>query len=1139
MAPDPQPPTFPSSRSLYRGQSSTGLGEGPGNPIRDGEQYLHGSDNGLAHDADLLRSARPWMSFDADPADVQRLGDRLEGWSCTRIGPWQMIARLRPAGIYDRRTAYFTHGRFWRFADLPPAMDPGAHLGRAEGFAAPFRDEATPNGDWELFPEMVRPEQINENQEAAVHLLANLIDAIQSKRNLIVVAATAEFATGSPFHALLSFARTALPANLKPACRARIYTRNPELFLSRGSPEEAQLLAIPEWVADSAAAARRDAIFVDSRGRSRQGKGPDSAAHAYAAAVVGRAIRIPRGLVLFTERHSRWAPKSGQHEQAIQIHYNLAYAFEKPQERAGDLLRKYLLQKAQSLPPWDWSTLIGDEEWSLFPQEALFDLIFTPDSELQPGGIRLRQTLAQAAAHQQLDARENLERWWEPGDPTKEERLLQLVAGHSSMIPQDLASSWIARISADRLAELAEIDKILEVLIRLTVENRLGFEWLDRLLKSQTGDWKIEGVARILLQHAKTWRNWPKASLKLFFNRLLDTSSENNSDLGPQLLAAASQLDPSSSADLLLPILELAARRGENVSSAIGTFGRSLTQVETAARPFLVQAALSPKWVSIGPEWLFRDGQLAAEWIGEYAGTILDCEQVRHTAASAPIDALLHLGKFVDRQDGLLTYQFYEALDIRVRLNLEKATSSLIRQGWWFTWRHKTALDKEELRQIAFHWLSSDAWGLPSPPEPGLEEWRDVLNDIGDTTLSDQEILQLRRRAGDPTWPWIRCFEEDQINDLFAHVQNYGALAELAALAEKNSIVGRKAWDLAGQSRLLRGRLPGDALKYLLEKRQEQPLGLKESELLYEGAGHQLQRALEARRDSALYQLRSYHSRPSDLTSTAVEALQAAASPNLWTDIKFLTGLAEWIGGFGGLTEPNDEILTTIEDYLPGEARHKSTKSLQAQARNLVERGFPRIGTFLSTDIVEKTRLDGLPREICEALSDGLPGAECWDQLRSNVFLWLGNKKKGEHPLGPVLREIKNAALEAGQRRQLRANGPATFVRILSARENSCFLAQDSKGLPAVTLHSELLGPGSRGMAAGAVFFSPAAASYFEDDSWWRALIHEIFAGSTAEDLPQDSMDYLLSMIRRFIPEMADVFERQAEKYAPGPQKFL
>src|SRR4051812_37840667 len=120
--------------SLYRGQSRSGIGEGPGNPpVPHGEQYL-AADGTLAADGELLKAARSWMTPDWRGTDEQELGEEIEAWSYFRYGQLRLVARLAAAGIYDRRAAYFAHGRAFPADEIAGACDPGAYLGRSEAF---------------------------------------------------------------------------------------------------------------------------------------------------------------------------------------------------------------------------------------------------------------------------------------------------------------------------------------------------------------------------------------------------------------------------------------------------------------------------------------------------------------------------------------------------------------------------------------------------------------------------------------------------------------------------------------------------------------------------------------------------------------------------------------------------------------------------------------------------------------------------------------------------------------------------------------------------------------------------------------------------------------------------------------------
>src|SRR6185312_7653664 len=167
----------PSSLSVYRGQSRKGIGEGPDNPIAQGEQYLAAHPS-LAKDGELLASIRPWMSLDSDPADHQRLGDRLEGWSCFHYRNLQFVVRLASAGTYDRRAAYFAHGRAWSLGSFMLGFDPGPHLGRSDAFETPWRDDSTGERVVEPSPALVRPQQIAAEPAVAAIYLGHLFQAV-------------------------------------------------------------------------------------------------------------------------------------------------------------------------------------------------------------------------------------------------------------------------------------------------------------------------------------------------------------------------------------------------------------------------------------------------------------------------------------------------------------------------------------------------------------------------------------------------------------------------------------------------------------------------------------------------------------------------------------------------------------------------------------------------------------------------------------------------------------------------------------------------------------------------------------------------------------------------------------------------
>ncbi len=111
---------------VYRGQSTKGIGEGPGQSVAHGEQYLDASKN--LKDAKLLEVIRPWMTLDSEPGRSRE----VEGWP----GSLVLLQRVRPAirgngwcpaGVYDLRVAYFSQGFAWDLdSPMSPGFDPGS-----------------------------------------------------------------------------------------------------------------------------------------------------------------------------------------------------------------------------------------------------------------------------------------------------------------------------------------------------------------------------------------------------------------------------------------------------------------------------------------------------------------------------------------------------------------------------------------------------------------------------------------------------------------------------------------------------------------------------------------------------------------------------------------------------------------------------------------------------------------------------------------------------------------------------------------------------------------------------------------------------------------------------------------------------
>jgi hypothetical protein len=285
------------SLSIFRGQSRVGIGEGPGRPIVEGEQYL-AADPPLGERAELLQMLRPWLTLDAEPDDHRQPGAQLEAWSCLNLGGWTLVCRLVPAGTFDRRAAYFAHARLWPKPDLAAGVDPGLLLGRSDAFAAPWRDGQRGAAVEVPVLGLVRPQQVAAAPDTAARLLASLYHALRSGRVLLIAVPVTELVAGAPLLALLGFARAVLPAALKERVKVRSFTRQPAAFLRLG----ANVLVLPEELAAPALSLAREALLLDREARLVAGAPPPPDVIAYAETLARRANERPEDLVAFVER---------------------------------------------------------------------------------------------------------------------------------------------------------------------------------------------------------------------------------------------------------------------------------------------------------------------------------------------------------------------------------------------------------------------------------------------------------------------------------------------------------------------------------------------------------------------------------------------------------------------------------------------------------------------------------------------------------------------------------------------------------------------------------------------------------------------------------------------------------------------
>lgn len=1082
------------SLSVYRGQSRTGKGEGPGRTVLHGEQYLWVEPE--LYTTELLDVIRPWMTLDSDAADHQRLNDQLEAWSLFPHGDYLFVVRLVSAGTYDRRAAYFSHGRAWKSNVFPSGFDPGLEIGRSETFDEPWRDkdpDASFSPSPALPPVLVRPEQIKAEAETAAALLGHLFQALAGDYPLILAVPVKDFRSGDPLHALVCFARGGLPAHLRDRCRIRVYSRLPDLFLRQLG---ASFVVVPEDTAGDALTARSNATLLDRQGRKIAGRELDDGILDYAKAVVERATGIPDGLPFFSERFSRRFGRQDLPEpediQALQITYNLAFALAGDGDRQAGFLRQYLPRAVQRFGPGlDWSRLIGSQEWNAFPQEALLDRLLGDSQDLSPAELEFLRAVEDAASQLGLRVDARLADWWDPGDSARLHRLLELLA-HDPPLVSDAAaaertaqiplerlieagplygvlgaeakSGWLARRASESaaLARGAREPKTFEVLSRAVSAGSFDPAWARLYIRSAAPE-ELVDAARRWLQDPDFWQKWEDVPKRLLDG--LRSLEPAPAGLSGFLIPAGMKLDPVANLEVYLRLADLVARidrdqhdqGGEKDNALVAKLWTALPRItDPRSREYLLGIAFDPDWLCL---------------------------------RSAPTSALLKLAADLQRAESY--DRLYETLDGRMRQEPEATTDDLVGTGWWYFWRRRSRLaaaEPEVAQRSAIAWLASDVWTGGMGVEATLEAWKQALADLPEK-LSGPEMARLRGVTDKRRWPWIPPFEEEQLDALITRAEDLGALAELAeALRSDESVIpaGMPAHEyILARSRFAQKLAPG-ALGWLLEGRygsQLPTLSLEHSAFLYQHASHREARALDAR-------VRSVANR---LEQSPGEALKAAGEPSLWSRGEFLTLVGGWMNRKGSFSQIGKDAAVWIDQHIEGEPASPVPSPSRKLVGELVAKRLNRAARLLQPEFQRVAQQEALADEEIEALLAGDYQAPCWRELAEKVDRMQkdGSASREPHPLSLLAERIRGArGLTLEQRQRLAARGWDTFERV--ANGNPVLmksLLKEFPGLPHFDLAASLLGPGALGKAFLTVGLAAANRGWREDVKWWRRLL--------------------------------------------------
>jgi len=1103
--------------SVYRGQGTTGIGEGPGNPISHGEQYLD-ADRPLCDDAALLAAIRPWMTLDAKGSDHLALGEQIEGWSYFAHGGLRFVARLGHAPQFvasDRRAAYFTHARAWSAdvfggSDEGEGVDPGAHLGRTEAFDGPWppggRSARVPVPE----PHLVRFAQVVAEAQVAERLLAHLYQAIVQGYPVIMAVPLAEFVTGGPLHALVSFARAALPLALKRDCRIRVFTTTPHQFVKQLG---AHLVVIPDVVAAEALQARRDATLLDRTGQRREGRDAGPEALAYAQMAVQRTRKLDYALLPFTDRVGRVLPHiasalpTDRDLAVARVVFNVVGAIRsnEPEKDLGDLLTRHLVKSAAdtgtALPK-----IFRVGELLRIPDQKLVEVLYgMPDLAQSDGGRALLGLVDTAArcrdrsfdadlegaftgelADWQLERLSWLLRTVRPSEAplvadaprfreaplisparavawTQRVPLARVAAkmNVALVLREELAAGVLGRRSSEQaeMARLCTAPEVLAVLIEAVDGGVLGVEWA--MMQVQSGAPEEIGplAAAVLAVWLRTERWIPVFDALL--GRLLDQPGRRVAPtLAEPLVVAARHAKVPGALARHLDLLELAARAGAtDVSMLVTDLWRALESVQQPLdRRLLVSKVLSGAAWSRRWETLVTDrGKLTLpeSWEPDVAELILSSSE---GIAALSLSTLLRLASPLAAGHAALT-AVAAKVDSEMTSRRIETTAALVRADWWLAWRSRTSLGTQPVRDAAMGWLTCELW-QKGWQGATIEAWHRAMEDLG--TLSFQDVNTLT--SGSPRnvrWPWIPPFRDEQLSDLASAAADLGVLVRLAQVIDAARDLGYLP--------------PRPLLRALLDGSRFRDLPWEAVEWLSRAAASEQTVPPPPLPASVVRSI----SAASGHVSRVLQAFAAQPPQDFVEEIETWardTGAVQRNGLFGKLV---DGWLAAM----PAVGTSRPDAALAAQLDRL---GLPRLASFFAG------KRDLYPRAFA-ALSRAAGSADpCWNEIANALPTQPGMP----HPIGGLVSFINGRwkSLTRDERHAVDEHGFDNFTRVVQrhvglADRTPVAEGQPEAPLPAMQLARILLRKAAPGMAAIKVVTDwTGTTELVESPAWWDAL---------------------------------------------------
>jgi hypothetical protein len=1134
--------SVPVGLSLYRGQADQGIGE-PGGGIRRGEQYI-AADPVLANDAELLRVVRDWLTLDSTPADHGRADGHLAGWATFPLGPYTFVVRLGSAGKYSGRDAYFTHARVWRTSTLPADIDPGLYMGVDRCFA----ESAPEIGDFshaELpAPSPAPLEPVLARKDLCISLIAHLFHALQTGVPLIVAVPIAAFAATSTWPRQIAFARGVLPARLRRRCRIRIFSRSPQRLLDRGTgPGGADLLLIPNdlTVRDALAAAGQTALLLDEYGERQQGTAPSDEMLAYAANLLDSVQRFPERLTAFTNRFDAFWPDDGKPPTTVQtdwvaLTYNLSVAMAGSEAQRGSLFANYLLGLARSRPV-PWSALVRPEEWALFPREHLIRFILRADDDLSPGERQLQAHLAGVLQQhgENLDA--GLSPWWNPADPAKRRRLLELCQSDPPMLSPAASAALTMNLAIDELAAsgapitgalraeyrqgqlgrrerdaerlLALLDHpgLIELLDEAGRDGVLPAPWQDGDLAAIPGPQTI-ALARHLLRGSDAPS--PSPLLPRLLARLRQEPNGLEA-IADDLRNAVYRLDvpryPERYLDLADALLDARPGSAEELRGRLWDATNRLATLEDP-KPFLMQI-VSGRWSTLGSKHLLDpDGSLIVAATDASAVVLLECPTIVERLRRAD---LMALGALLPAAAHRAVGAYLARVDALMEAEPKATTARLIEFGAWLAWRRHAAhrLGADARHRCAMEWLTSPVlaafrtasaaelppqWGTPGETnerrpdiDPTMETWAQVMDDLRPLGYGDIDRLT----KGETHCPWLHPFQVHQVGTVAAKCADLDALALLVQRASEQlhaaqARLAEWSWQRAPQQ----AAWPGNPLGWLLRDPQAAPLDLATANRLVEATAAYRESAHQARVAAVIAALETE-------PRSAIAAIDAAGG---WSHPEFLHGVRRLLLR----AAPQGDVLKQIERGLAqgGEAAGRAPATTPAQsgeadeaARAFLRAGYPAIAELLSPGLSAREAERRWPEDVIDALLDPATGDAALDALRRRVRHAVQHCRASDHPLTMVLARINR--LPDQRRAELRKCGWQHLRAVVERDDGFLSWAELPNGalvLPLFHLAISLLpeGAGQAGQLARYLMSAPVSGRLRKHRRWWLALLASV-----------------------------------------------